>query len=88
MALEAKLSNEETAPDVSSLPTIHEQLQKMESQITKVKALLQKTKEIKQELKVEILTADEDIDKYVHNIGALIDTLDGSYEAKVKFLNA
>ena len=45
-----------------------------------------KTKELKDELKVDILTFDNKIDRYVQNIGSLIDIIGGNYEAKVKFL--
>ena len=45
-----------------------------------------KTKELKDELKVDILTVDNKIDRYVQNIGSLIDNIEGNYEAKVKFL--
>lgn len=60
----------------------------MESQIKNVKVLLEKTKEIKEELKVEILTVDDEIDEYIQNLSTLIDTASQNYDAKVKLLTA
>lgn len=87
LELEERLSKADNI-DLAKLPPVNEQLQKMESQITQVKDLLQKTKDVKQELKVEILTADEEIDEYLQKIGTLVSKAGDNYDAKVKLMAA
>jgi len=85
MDREAKL--EEADGRACEVP-IHIQLANMEKQIEAVKGLLQRTKDIKQEIKVEILTADEKIDENLERIGGYVASVENYYGQSGKHLTS